>query len=520
MLRIRFLLLALPLALVAPAQAQSSRIELPDMGSSAGGILAPGEERRIREELSRELYRLGLVIEDPLLESYIEELGYRLVAASDTEAPDFRFLLLRLRTINAFAAPGGLIATHAGLVLAASREDELAAVLAHEVAHVTQRHILRRHENMQRASLPILLGMLGALAASAGRTDDAAQAVIVGGLSLLEQQAINYTRQNEYEADRIGIQILARAGFDPEAMAGMFQRLARASRGPEQAVPEYLRTHPVTTSRIAEARQRAQAQRETPPPVAATFPLHPALGGFPHPLPAAGTAPASDPLRFRLMQERLRVLSARVPDDAVAFYRSAARREMSADPATTYGHALALVEASRLDEAQPLIAALLANQAARLEFRLLDADLKQRRGDLAAARAAFRELLADHPAHPAIVFAYVDALLQRGDAESALEAQALLRGRLTPSEGPRLHRSFARAAELAGDEIRASEAHAEAAFASGHLEDALGILERLARRTDLDHYQRARIEARIADLTPLVLELRRRSLNPPERRAG
>jgi predicted Zn-dependent protease len=512
--------LVLALALVSSGQAQSPRIELPDMGSSAGGILAPGEERRIREELIRELYRLGLVIDDPLLETYLEELGFRLVAASETDAADFRFLLLRLRTINAFAAPGGLIATHAGLMLAALREDELAAVLAHEVAHVTQRHILRRHESMQRASLPILLGMLGALAASAGRTDDAAQAVIVGGISLLEQQAINYTRQNEYEADRIGIQILARAGFDPEAMAGMFQRLARASRGPEQAVPEYLRTHPVTSARIAEARQRAQAQRESTAEPVAEMPLHPALGGFPPRLHLAAPGAGRDPLRFRLMQERLRVLTARVPEDAVAFYRSTARSARTADPATAYGHALALIEAGRPDEAEPLIATLLASHPGRLEARLLDAERKQRAGELDAARAAFRELIADHPAHPAITLAYVDALLQRGDPDSAQEAQALIRNRLAPSQSPRLHRTFARAAELAGDEIRAAEAHAEAAFASGQIEDALGILERLARRTDLDRYQRARIEARIADLTPLVLELRRRTIVPQERRAG
>lgn len=508
------------LAVAPPALAQSPRIELPDMGSSAGGLLAPGEERRIREELTRELYRLGLVIEDPLLEAYLEELGYRLVAASDAYANDFRFLLLRLRTINAFAAPGGLIATHAGLVLAAGREDELAAVLAHEVAHVTQRHILRRHESMQRASLPILLGMLGALAASAGRTDDAAQAVIASGISLLEQQAINYTRQNEYEADRIGIQILARAGFDPQAMAGMFQRLARASRGPEQMVPEYLRTHPVTTSRIAEARQRATAQEDAISVPASTAPLHPAFGGLAlTPRLTPGMNPR-DSLRFRLMQERLRVLTARVPEDALVFYRSAERKEDSPDPALAYGHALALVQAGRPGEAEPILARLLASHPTRIELRLLEAERRQRAGDIDAARAAYRELLSDHPGHPAVTLSYVDALLERGDTEAAAEAQGLLRGRLAPSHGPRLHRTFARAAELAGDEIRAAEAHAEAAIASGQIEDALAILERLARRSDLDPYQRARIEARITDITPLVLELRRRSIVPQERRAG
>lgn len=510
----------LALVLASVALAQSPRIELPDMGSSAGGLLAPGEERRIREELTRELYRLGLVIDDPLLEAYVEELGYRLVAASDVASPDFRFLLLRLRTINAFAAPGGLIAAHAGLFLAAAREDELAAVLAHEVAHVLQRHILRRHENMQRASLPILLGMLGALAATSGRTDDAAQAVIVGGMSLLEQQAINYTRQNEYEADRVGIQVLSRAGFDPAAMAEIFQRLARASRGPERAIPEYLRTHPVTTARIAEARQRAEALKQPASVPMSAAPLHPALSGLRDRLPVPTAKEGGDPLRFRLMQERLRVLTARIPEDALAHYRSLGRSAEMADPAIAYGHALALVAAGRPEEAEPLLSALLASHPHRVELRLLDAERKQRAGELESALAAYRELASDHPAHLAVALAYVDALLERGDAEAAVEAQSLLRNRLVTARSPRLHRTFARAAELAGDEIRASEAHAEAAFASGEIEDALIILERLSRRGDLDPYQRARIEARIADLTPLVLEMRRRALQPQPRPTG
>ncbi|MDW8479165.1 MAG: M48 family metalloprotease [Xanthomonadales bacterium] len=513
----RFLAAAWLLA-VAAAHAQTPRLELPDMGSSAGSVLAPGEERRIREELRRELHRLGLVIEDPLVEEYLAGLGFRLVAASDAGSGEFLFLPLRLRSINAFAAPGGLIAAHAGLVLAAEREDELAAVLAHEVAHVTQRHILRRQESMQRVSLPILLGMLGALAASAGRTDDAAESAIVGGLALLEQQAINYTRQNEYEADRVGIQILARAGFDPLAMAGIFQRLARASRGPEQSVPEYLRTHPVTTTRIAEARTRAEAQvRPASGEPLVTRPLHPAL-----PTRGAAALPpaaAADPLRFRLTRERLRVLTAARAEDALAYYRALRPEDRDADPARRYGEALAALASGRAAEAKALAHALLAADPGRLEFRLLAAEALARLGD-PGARARLAELAADHPAHPAVLLAFAEHLLESGEREAALEAQGRLRPLLQRSPAPRLYRVFARAAELAGDEIRAAEAHAEAAFLAGELEDALRILQQLARRDDLDRYQRARIDARIADLTPLVLDLRRRLVRAPDDQAG
>jgi beta-barrel assembly-enhancing protease len=510
--RIGFALLSFALCL--PAGAQSSRIELPDMGSSAGNILSPGEERQYGEMLMREMRRLGWLLDDPLVSEYVESLGFRLVAHSERPTDPFIFFVVRERTINAFAAPGGLVGINAGLVLAAENESELAAVLAHEVAHVTQRHLVRRFENMQKVSLPLTLAMIGALIAASSTSGDAVPATIATGIGLMEQQAINFTRQNEFEADRIGIRTLAQSGFDPTGMASIFGRMGRAYRGPADVIPEYLRTHPVTATRIAEARDRAQTMDDAFFVAPTAQPLHPKL-----PLTlAARSAPeisawlpeADEGLRFRLMRERMRVLSADLPMDALRYYRDMRRSDSSDRRPEIYGEALALTAANRADEALELLAELQAQAPDNVLFRLADADARLMLGDQDGAEAVFADLQADFPGNRSIALAYARALIQRSSQEPARHAQDLLRPLLSPQSGPGLYVAFARASELAGDDIRAGEAHAEAAFLSGRAEDALRLLESLARREDLDYYQRARIDARITQVTPVVLEQRRR----------
>jgi len=189
---------------------------------------------------------------------WINSLGYALIAASDRPQKDFTFFMIRSRDINAFATLGGYVAVNAGLVLTAENQDEVAAVLGHEISHVTQRHIVRAVEAAQKDQLPIMLAMLAGIVIGATGNGDAVQAAVAGGTGLMQQRQINFTRGGEQEADRIGIQLLARAGFNPEAMANFFSRMQLATRSGDAGPPEFLRTHPVTTNRIAEARDRAE----------------------------------------------------------------------------------------------------------------------------------------------------------------------------------------------------------------------------------------------------------------------
>ncbi|HSS06389.1 MAG TPA: M48 family metalloprotease, partial [Rhodanobacteraceae bacterium] len=240
------------------AGARDLDVKLPDIGSSAGTVMSPQDQREYGASVLHELRSYGYVLDYALLDEYINALGYKLVSNSDRPDLPFTFFVVRDNEINAFAVPGGYIAANAGLIINMSREDELAAVLAHEISHITQQHLLRAFEDMKKMSLPTMLAMLGILIASSHRTDDAGTAAIMTGTSLMQQRQINFTRHDEAEADRVGIQTMARAGYDPMAMADTFSTLQRVMRVNGIDVPEFLMDHPVDTSRIADAKARAQ----------------------------------------------------------------------------------------------------------------------------------------------------------------------------------------------------------------------------------------------------------------------
>ena len=520
--------LALTLALGPAARAQEGR--LPDIGSSAGEVIDPATEARYGAYVLHELRRLGMVLEDPLVDGWLDGLGFRLAAASDTPRQSFRFFMMRDRQINAFATLGGYIGMNAGLVLTAEQESEVAGVLSHEIAHVSQRHVLRAVERAQRDQVPILLAMLGAIAVAQSMdsdrpgdssADNASAAAVHGAMALMQQRQIDYTRSNEHEADRIGIQTLSRAGYDPSGMADFFERMQRAYRGNSGGfqVPEYLRTHPVTTTRISEARQRAEQ-------------LQRGGGGFVGPAPAGGSLllPGRYALgdavarelgsQFPWVRERLRVLSAQDAAAAVREYEAMARAPGARlSEAQRYGLALAQMRASRHGAAREGLLALLDSHPGHLWLELGLAECDALAGRPVEADERYETLLASHPGNRAVRLSFAQALGQRATAAAGRRAVEVLRPLLADSaDDPLFQRSFARASELSGDLVRAGEAYAEAAYLNGRALDALAQLEALKGRGDLDYYQRARIEARIAAITPMVLEMRRRGIEPERQR--
>lgn len=523
-------LLATALAFATPCALAQDPSALPEMGSSAGELLSPAQERAYGAMMLRQLRGHGLVLDDPLLESYIQGLGHRLAAHSDRPRQAFTFFLMRSRQINAFASLGGHIGINAGLILTAEREDEVAAVLAHEIAHVTQRHVLRAVEQARRDQLPIMLGMLGAiLAASQSDSGDGVQAAILGGMSLMQQRQINYTRANEHEADRLGIQTLARAGYAPAAMADFFARMERSMRGNQGGaqIPEYLRSHPVTTTRIAEAKARVEqlagSSRCRPEAPAADTPSRCAPQRIPlrqigNPLlsDAVRTAIAQEqtaPDLFALARERLRVLSANSAREAVNEYLRLQRANPERfSPAQRYGLALARSLTGQTEAANEELAQLAQTYPQHYWIELAQAENTHRAGLHTAAQQHYAALLARHPHNPAITLSQAASLAESGTVEAARKAQELLRPLLLEhGNDPALQRTFARASEVAGDTVRAAEAHAELAWLNGRPDDALNQLERLRKEGALDFYQRARIDARITAMTPDALEMRRQT---------
>ena len=205
--------------------------ELPDFGSPADALLNKTREGQLGRSVMMQLYNAGVVVDDPLLTEYIQSIGSHIASHANNGSHRFRFFVVEDSRINAFAMPGGYIGVHTGLILATENESELAGVLAHEVSHVTQRHIARSLYDSQRTSIMTMAAMLAAalLGAAADLPGDAMIGVVSASQAAAAQRQINYTRSNEHEADRVGIDVLAAAGYDPNAMASFFEKLSRRS---------------------------------------------------------------------------------------------------------------------------------------------------------------------------------------------------------------------------------------------------------------------------------------------------
>lgn len=512
----------------SPVRAQSTA--LPDIGSSAGELLSPEQEEQYGAYTLYQLRRYGYVLEDPLINAWLDGMGHRLAAASDRPTQPFTFFMLRERQINAFATLGGYIGVNAGTVLSAESEDEVAGVVAHEISHVTQRHVLRAVERAKKDSLPILLATLGVIIAaqsntnstsSTGRSsDDAIQAAVIGGQALAAQRQIDYTRSSESEADRVGIQTLFQAGYEAEGMANFFERMERLTRGNSggYTAPAYLQSHPVTTTRLSEARDRASRLSRAKP---AARPAAVGTGNLllPYSLTQASAGPVPEPVRmFAWAKERLRVLSAKTTAEAIK--ESQILVEQAGPNATDpqrYGLALANMKAGYPAAAESQLQALAKSNPGQLWIGLALAENAHVARNESLSRKRYEDLLTQHPQDRAVSLGYAEVLNSIGTEDAGKRAQEVLRPLLTQNlEDPLFQRNYARASELAGDVARAGEAYAEAAYLNGRAEDALNQLNALLKRSDLSYIQRSRIEARIAAITPEVLELQRRKIRPQD----
>ena len=486
-------------ALCVFASASAKEFDLPDFGRSANAGVSELDEYYYGLSVLRQMRNAGVLIEDPQVDEYLRTLGTRLAEASSAPDENFTFVLINDENFNAFAVPGGLIAVHTGLLMRAGNESELAAVLAHEAAHVTQKHVVRALERAKKASLPVMLGTLAVAAAAASQSNnnnnynrnnpetiDPVEAVLIGGSALMQQLQINFTRDNEFEADRIGIQTLKKAGFNITAMSGMFARMQmtfRSSGGSQ--VPQYLQTHPISVTRIAEAKSREAQLLEQPV--------------------------VQRDLVFQLMRERVRVLKSSDATLLKRHYLDAISARGASSAAINYGFALASARAGDIERAKELAALLPDTSELKLVRALLNAEIEVNAKNQPAWRAQFATLMKNYPKHRVVGASYAQALIDLGSQRDARTALAILRELVTAFDSdPALFEALGRAYQLSGDEVRAGEAYARATALRGALEDALSQLNMIAQAPSLTYYERARVDAQVAELTPIVLEIKRR----------
>lgn len=469
----RLLLGLLCLSLAVPTLA----LDLPNIGDPAERLITPDQERQLGEAFMRRLRQQVPFVDDPELSAYVSGLGNRLVANSDTPEQHFTFFIVKDDAINAFAAPGGFIGTHSALILTARNESELAGVLAHEIAHVTQKHLVRAYDSASRMGLPMAAALLAAILIGT-QSSQAGQAAIMSVQAGAIQQQINFTRGNEKEADHIGMQTLARSEFDPRGMPGFFERLQKNTRLYGDGLPPFLSTHPVTTDRVAESMARAEQLRPRQ---------------------------TQDSLNFYLAQAKLRVLTTADPKQAFAYFNQPNTDPPLPEAARAYGQALALAGSGDYAAARATLARLRKTDPDRIAYPLALAQLEMSAGRNDAALEQYRTLLRLYPTNTMLVEGSVQALLnvgRHGEARQLLEAA---RRRQTRPD-PNLYLLLAKAATGMRREADAHEAMAEYYYLNGQTFEAVEQLTLASRIPGQDFYQASRIEARLQELEALALE--------------
>ena len=460
----------------APGPGGPVLTDLPAIGTSADSVLTNADEYRIGAMIVRGLRDSGAIVEDPEIAEYVQAVGSRLASHAQDGGQRFTFFVVKDPGINAFALPGGFIGINADLVLATASESELASVLAHEIAHVTQRHIARGLEAQGRNSLVSTAAMLAAiLLGVVSGNSDIGMAGVMAGQSAAVQRQINFTRDNEYEADRIGIATLVAAGFDPHAMGRFFETLGRRTGSAFQTenarILEFLQTHPVTSSRVAEARSRA-AQYPTVRPV--------------------------DTLGYRLARERLRVLRLPVGADVDALYADAASADADSGDHRYYGRGLALIEAGRAPEAVRIFRDLVRRHPSVVEYHTGLGQALLAAGEPDASREALAHAKELFPRNVPVTVRYGQALLQAGDAKTAHTVLLDLFNVVPPTLDQ--VRLIALAASSAGETAEANYYMAEYHLMSGDLTLGIETLRTALASPDVTPVQRSRFRARIDEL--------------------
>ncbi|GGM05802.1 putative beta-barrel assembly-enhancing protease [Pseudomonas asuensis] len=402
---------------------------------------------------------------DPQLKQFVEGSVYRLAETSQIQDHRLVFILIKDPQINAFAAPGGVVGVNGGLFLYAQTESEYAGVLAHELAHLSQRHFARGIENQQRMQLPLMAAMLAGIVAAAAGGGDAGIATIASTQAAAIQSQLRFSRQNEQEADRVGLINLAKAGYDPRGMPNMFSRLARQYRY-DQRPPEFLLTHPVTEDRVADTRNRADQY------------------------PAGGR---EDSLQYQLMRARVQLLFEETPGIAVKRFRAMLDENPKLE-AARYGLAVGLTRLGQLNEARDTLKPLLDASPNDVTYNLAQIELDITNNRLPDAEKRAQRMMEMYPDSFAVSMLQADLLIKLNkpkDASALLDK--VLKGRpLDPDV-------WYRAAEVrgqAGQLIEVHQARAEYFALTGDYDQAIQQLGFAKQRASNNFQLAARIDAR------------------------
>jgi predicted Zn-dependent protease len=469
------LVLVLVLCSASAPAAAANKQNLPTFGDASSGVVSLPQEREIGQDFLRSLRGQAPTIDDPILQDYVEYLTYKLVSNSELNDRRLDLVVIDSPVLNAFAVPGGVIGVHHGLFHHAETQHEVAAILAHEIAHLSQRHFARGVEAQQKSSLFNTAALLASvvLMTTVGGEVGLAALNTVQGVSLAKQ--LSHSRAQEAEADRVGIDTLTEADMDPRAMAYMFERLESASRYSADEMPEFLRSHPVTRSRIADSYNQTTTLEKK------SFPLN---------------------IDFQLMKARVKAITATSPNDVLPAFRAGIDHE---DPiirnANRYGLVLALTASSKFDEAHLQLVPLLDAYPDKISLQITEANIHLQAERYEAAKMRLESSLAVNPGNYPLTMALARVLTHTDEAK---RAQKLLSDMtINRKTDAYLWYHLAEAAGLAEDIIGVHWARAEYFLLTGNYEQALKQLNYAQPLVKRNFQQQAKIGQKIKEISNL-----------------
>lgn len=468
--------LLLALLCCAPPAGWANTPQLPNLGDPSDSLLTPEQEYRLGRGWLRSLRGQVPLLEDPLVQDYVEHLVYRLASYSDLAEPDLAVVVVNNRDINAFAVPGGVIGLNAGLFLHADSEDEVAAVIAHEIAHVSQRHFTRRYADSRRMNYTMLAALLASMAVAIAGDAQAGMAGIATSQAAAIHSQLAYSRHHEREADRVGMQTLVNTGMDPHAMPRFFERLLR-TRQYASNPPEFILSHPVTEDRVADSRSRAQAL----------------------PRPRMRAAP-----EFELIRARIQAGFFSEAQQALAHFRGQYEGGTSASQqAAGFGLAMSALRTRDYALAERTLNQLAEQSPDQFWFRIALAEVAKQKGESQRAVELLKEVLRVIPGNYAASVLLADNLIALNETT---EARQLLDRLLLRRQDPQLYRLLAEVWGKEGDRARTHQARGEYLFAMGQEQRAVEQMRFALAQSDDRFALHTQIRARLRTMEQLAEE--------------
>lgn len=446
---------------------------LPDLGDISQTVLSFRDEQRIAEQILRQVAVSDEVLQDIEVADYLQNLGNRLAAASPDKQQKFNFFVVKDNSINAFAMPGGVIGVHTGLILASNTESELASVIGHEVGHVTQRHLARMLAQQKYDTFKNIAGIALALLVARANPELANGALTASSAATVQRQ-LDYTREHEREADRVGLNILNNAGFDTRGMPAFFTTLQRGTRFVEGSAPSFLRTHPLTAERIADVSNRVES------------------------MPYRQVA---DSIEFNLVKAKLRAGDGLAQGAIDQFTDNIKERRYSSEMAEHYGLAVAMLRKNDLKGTENELQWLRKNAPKHAFIENLAAQLEVAKNNPQAAANQYAKALIMFPNHRSLIYGYAEHFLAINQPDKVIKL-VQEKQNIYPNDAY-FYELQAKAYTQKNKNILRFQAQGEAYYRKYNLQKAIEQMEFAAKSKDGNFYQQSIVEARLKDLRRL-----------------